>query len=202
MPAQLTVIAGPPHSGKTERLLVKYRRLLAENKPGAAIWLAPTWRAAADVRQRLLAGKADGCFSPGVMTFEKFADAVLAVAPVAIRPLTRLMKRQLVRHLIDEQLQAGGLGHFASIAQTGGLVDLVCEFISELKRLEIWPEEFHSACKARGLDAKDVELAEILAAARQLGEIEVIGKRIKRLQNVGLRRGYEVTKEPFRYEAE
>ncbi len=167
MPAQLTLIAGPPHSGKTERLLVRYRRVAAENPPGAAVWLAPTWRAAAEVRPRLLSGQTDGCFSPGVMTFEKFADAVLAVAPVAIRPLTRLMKRQLVRHLIDRQREAGRLNHFGPIAGTGGLVDLVCEFLSELKRLEIWPEQFRGACEARGLDARDVELAEIYEIYQQ-----------------------------------
>ena len=53
------------------------------------------------------------------------------------------MKRDLVRQIMVEQAARGRLKHFSSIAATGGLLDLVCEFISELKRLEIWPEEFH-----------------------------------------------------------
>ena len=77
------------------------------------------------------------------------------------------MKRELIRQIIGEQSAAGRLRHFQSIATTGGLVDLVCEFISELKRLEIWPEEFHRACQARGLGDKDVELSEIYAAYQQ-----------------------------------
>ncbi len=78
-----------------------------------------------------------------------------------IRPLTRSMKRQLVRSLIDEQLAGGRLRHFSPIASTGGLVDLVCELISELKRLEIWPEDFRRACQARGFTAKDRELLDL-----------------------------------------
>ena len=80
------------------------------------------------------------------MTFGNFAEAVLHAAGVPIRPMTRLMKRELVRQIIAEQSSRGRLGHFQSIAKTAGLVDLVCEFISELKRLEIWPDDFRRAC--------------------------------------------------------
>ena len=82
------------------------------------------------------------------------------------------MKRQLVRSLIDEQLARGRLRHFSAIATTGGLLDLVCEMLSELKRLEIWPDEFRRACQARaalaeqvpGMAAKDQELLELYGA--------------------------------------
>ena len=80
------------------------------------------------------------------MTFGNFAEAVLHAAGLPIRPMTRLMKRELVRQIIVEQSARGRLSHFQSIAETAGLVDLVCEFISELKRLEIWPDEFRRAC--------------------------------------------------------
>ncbi|NQU21262.1 MAG: PD-(D/E)XK nuclease family protein [Candidatus Nealsonbacteria bacterium] len=161
MTAEVNVIAGPPRSGKTQRLLVRYRELLAENTPGVALWLAPTWRAKAQLCDRLMDGPCDACFSPGVMTFEGFAETVLQSADEPIRPMPRLMKRQLVRRLIDEHLAAGRLKHFLAIARTGGLVELICEFISELKRLEIWPEHFFEACRARGITDKDTELLEI-----------------------------------------
>ncbi len=161
MATKFTVLAAPPGSGKTDRLLGCYRSVLAANRPGAAIWLAPTWRAAAELRCRLLGGACDGCFSPGVMTFDRFAEAVLQVAPAAVRPISPLMKRQLIRQLIRQQRSQGRLKHFSPIAETSGLVDLVCELIGELKRLEIWPEHFHQACRARGITEKDVELLEI-----------------------------------------
>ena len=167
MPARVTILCGPARCGKTERLLVRYRDMLARRSPGAALWLAPTWRAATEVRQRLLDETLPGCFQPGVMTFGNFAETVLHAGEIRIRPMTRLMKRELVRQIILEQSSRGRLGHFQSIAKTAGLVDLVCEFISELKRLEIWPDDFRRACAVRGLDAKDVELSEIYDVYQQ-----------------------------------
>ena len=164
----LTILLGPARCGKTAKLLSRYRAALLEQPPGTTLWLAPTWRAAAEVRWRLFDGRFAGCLSPAVMTFEQFAEIVLDDARLPIRPTTRLMKRELVRQLIDQQSAAGRLRHFQSIATTGGLVNLLCEFISELKRLEIWPEEFHRACAARGLGDKDVELSEIYAAYQQM----------------------------------
>lgn len=163
----LRVLCGPAQSGKTERLLGQYRATLTQQTPGSALWLAPTWRAAAEVRLRLFEGEFCGCFSPGVMTFETFAETVLQSAGLPIRPITRLMKRELVRQIMGEQASRGRLKHFQSIAATSGLVDLVCEFISELKRLEIWPDEFQRACSTRGISDKDVELSEIYEAYQQ-----------------------------------
>jgi ATP-dependent helicase/nuclease subunit B len=167
MPAQVTILAGPPHSGKTTHLLDRYRAALAENLPGSALWLAPTHRSAADVRGRLLDGGLGECFSPGVTTFEKFAEAILQTAPEAIQPVGRAMQRQLVRRLIDRQQAGGRLRHFGPIAATGGLVELVCGWIRELKRLEIWPEHFREACRRLGLTDKDRELLEIYEAYQQ-----------------------------------
>jgi ATP-dependent helicase/DNAse subunit B len=164
---RVTVFTGRPSSGKTELLLGQYRAKLAENVPGAVLWLAPTWRAAAAVRDRLLGPNLAGCFRPAIMTFANFAAAVLEASPDPIRPLSGPMKRQLVRRLLDEQNAAGRLKHFRPIVHTSGLVDLVSEFISELKRLEIWPEHFRTACEARGIVAKDEELLEIYETYQQ-----------------------------------
>jgi ATP-dependent helicase/nuclease subunit B len=167
MPAHVTILCGPARSGKTERGLARYRQALRQAPIGATLWLSPNWRAATEVRGRLLDGTLSGCFQPSVMTFGNFAEAVLHAAELPIRPMTRLMKRELVRQIIFEQATRGRLRHFQSIAKTAGLVDLVCEFISELKRLEIWPDDFRKACTARGLDQRDVELSEIYDVYQQ-----------------------------------
>ncbi|MGA2062631.1 MAG: PD-(D/E)XK nuclease family protein [Thermoguttaceae bacterium] len=169
MVAPLELVTGPAQSGKTQYLLSRYRAALRGGKPGSVLWLAPTWRAAAEVRNRILVDDLSACWEPGVFTFDKFAQAIIESSPDPIRLLTRSMKRQLVRGLIDEQLAGGRLGHFSPIASTGGLVDLVCELISELKRLEIWPEDFRRACQARvplaepvpRIAAKDRELLDL-----------------------------------------
>ena len=77
------------------------------------------------------------------------------------------MKRHLVRQLIDEAGAAGELPHFAPIASTAGLVDLVCDLIGELKRLEIWPEDFQRAVPRAGVTAKDRELLDLYQAYQQ-----------------------------------
>ncbi len=167
MTARLTVLTGPASCGKTERLLDGYAEVVRTGPPGVGLWLSPTWRAAAEVRERLLERMPDGCLAPGVMTFAKAAEAVLQFAPVVIRPLRPLAKRLLVRQLLARQQVAGRLHHFGPIAGTAGLVDQVCEFLSEFKRLEVWPEEFLRACESRGITPKDRELGELYDAYQQ-----------------------------------
>ena len=133
----------------------------SEQPLGSALWLSPTWRAADEVRDRLLGDGLAACLGPAVMTFGRFAEAVLAGTGEDIRPLSPLMKRELLRQALAVLAAAGRLKHFAPIAHTSGQVDLVAEFITELKRLEIWPEQFLKACQARGLTLKDTELLEL-----------------------------------------
>lgn len=161
MQSRIVVIAGPAGSGKTERLVADYRRALREGGHGAGLWIAPTRRAASDIRGRLLGPDLKACFSPNCVTFEQLGRAVLESSGLRIRPLTPLAKWTLLRGLIDDALQAGQLEYFAPIAETSGWIDQVDQFIRELKRLEIWPEEFLQACRERGATAKDRELARL-----------------------------------------
>ena len=84
-----------------------------------------------------------------------------------MRPLSSLLQRHLVRQLIDEEAREGRLNHFGPIAATGGLLDLLCDFIRQMKRLEIWPEQFAEACRQRGVTDKDRELLAIYRAYQQ-----------------------------------
>jgi hypothetical protein len=53
-----TVLAGIAGSGKTTAFLARYREALClaheRSRPGTALWLSPTNRAQAEIRQRLL----------------------------------------------------------------------------------------------------------------------------------------------------
>jgi len=168
MEAAVTIVVGPAGCGKTERLLGQYRQALRAGRPGEALWIAPTFRSAAEIRARLLADGLDGCFRPGIVTFERFVDAVLDAAEEEIRPIGRPLKRQLIRSLIAEAEAAGELSHFASIAGTDGLVDLIVQWIGDLKRIEVWPEEFAGACRQRGASEKDRELVAIFGRYQQI----------------------------------
>ncbi|MBI2824095.1 MAG: PD-(D/E)XK nuclease family protein [Planctomycetia bacterium] len=164
MSASVTVITGPAASGKTERLLARYREVLRAGNVGGGLWIAPTHRSAQSIRERLLSAGFRACFRPGVMTFAQFAEAVLAASNLIVHPITDLAKRQIVRRLLREEAKRGRLAHFKAIAGTAGLVDLVTEFIGELKRHEIWPEDFERACRQRTWQAKDRDLVALYAA--------------------------------------
>lgn len=168
MSAQITIVVGPARSGKTESLLATYRRTLAAGAGlgERSLWLAPNRRAVEHVRDRLLNDELPACFSPGIQTFDQFAEQILAYADEEIRPIDERMKRLVIERLLADAASRGKLKHFASIADTPGLVDLASNFISELKRVEIWPEHFADACRESAalgapqgkLSARDQEL--------------------------------------------
>jgi ATP-dependent helicase/DNAse subunit B len=166
----ITVVAGPARSGKTGQLLARYRAALASGPPGSALWLAPTHRAAAAVRGRLVGPRSGGLLNPQCLSIAQFARRVLEASTLPIRPLSLLGQRRILQQIIDEFRAAGRLEYFEPIARTSGFLDLVVGFISELKRLEIWPHELRAA---RGSNAwpKDRELFALYEAyQRRLNE--------------------------------
>jgi ATP-dependent helicase/DNAse subunit B len=173
MAARVTVVVGPARSGKTEHLLDVYRSALAGRPPIDAVesvlWIAPSQRTAEAVRTRLPTADLPGCFAPGIVTFAQLADRVLDHAADEIRPIHARMQRLLVEQLLQEANAAGRLPHFGPIADTPGLVDLAVEFIRELKRNEIWPEDFARACTSgRKPQPKNRELHELYTRYQDL----------------------------------
>lgn len=161
MKTRVWVITGPAGSGKTEWLLARYCEALRTNAPGSALWLAPTWRAAAEIRQRIVEAEVRACLSPGVTTFNWLIKEVLQEAPFPVRPLDLLGKRRLVQHLIRQAAAGGRLRFFRPLAESSGLVDLICGMIGRLKQRQLWPERFRQAAEARGMSERDLELLEI-----------------------------------------
>ncbi|MBI3837644.1 MAG: exodeoxyribonuclease V subunit gamma [Planctomycetia bacterium] len=153
-----TVLAGPARCGKTQCLLDSYRQVLADEPFGAALWLGPTHRAVAVVRDQLLAGSFSGCFNPNCLTFDHFASRVLEASPLKSRSIGALIERQILRRLIGLALDERKLDYFAPIARTPGFLDLLERFVQEMKRLEIWPAELAASC---GRAEKDRELCSL-----------------------------------------
>jgi ATP-dependent helicase/nuclease subunit B len=160
--AKASVYLAPALVGKTTRLLARYREELARPcRHGRALWISPTHRAADSIRARLLEGGFYGCLSPNIFTFAQFAEALIRASATRFRPLDPLEKRQLIGRLIAEALAAHRLSYFAPIANADGLVDLLSELFSDLKRQEVWPDEYKRICKALGNSPKDCELADL-----------------------------------------
>jgi len=145
MAVDLRVIAGAAGCGKTTRLLQDYRKVLASQPFGSALWLAPTHRAAQETRQRLLDASLPGCFSPQCLTFDHLARRVLEASPRPMHTLGTFATRQLLGRLVRQGVQEGRITYFAPIANSPGFLDQVVGVIGEWKRLEIWPEEIAAA---------------------------------------------------------
>lgn len=170
--AQVELIIGPAGAGKTQRALEAYRAALAaevsNRRFGSCLWITPTGRSRRQVLRALTDGASSVCFGQRVLTFEQFAEQVLRSAPIAIQPLSRIGKRKLLRDLINDLRNRRQLPYFASVAGTTGFLDLCIAFISELKRAEIWPDEFTAIIERtsddhgstpRGPDARSREIA-------------------------------------------
>jgi ATP-dependent helicase/nuclease subunit B len=160
------VVAGPVRCGKTRRLLDEYRQVLAAGPWGSALWLSPNQQTAAAVREQILADGLRGCFQPNCLTFGQLAHRLLEQSPRQFRPIGPADQRWLLGELVDEALRRGELGYFAPIAASSGFLDLLSQFIHQLKRLEVWPEELAAACGRRPRP-KDQELCRLYAAYQQ-----------------------------------
>lgn len=161
---QLRIVTGCAGAGKTERLLEHYRAALvraqAERRPGTCLWLTPTRRIQQTISRQLLARCGSACFAPNVLTFDLFAEKILAAADQPASPISPVMKRLMLRRITSSLQEQGELQHFQPIAGTTGFLDVVSAFISELKREEIWPERFVAACEQRksAFARRDLEL--------------------------------------------
>ena len=163
----VTVVAARARSGKTSRLLCAYRQCVADEPPGAALWLAPTHRAAAEVAALLVADGWAGCMHPNLLSFDQMAARVLAAAALRMRPISPAMVRSVLGRIVERMRGEGRLAYSAPIADTPGFLDLLVAYVGEMKRLEIWPEELADAQGARA-SAKDHELCDIYRAYQEL----------------------------------
>ncbi len=166
--ANVEILVGPARSGKTGRLLEEYRGALERMSPGSTLWLSPTHRSCQEVRKELIASGVSAVLGPGVMTFEQLAESVIAASPTPVRGVSRVQKRHILRRLVASHLARDQLEHFGPIAKTSGFIDLLAEFISELKRLEVWPEELAKSFSQIGHSPKSNELLSLYETYQDL----------------------------------
>ena len=161
---------GPARSGKTYRLLDRYRTALRKAGPsvGRLLWIAPTARAAAVIRERLLDGGIEACLSPGVTTFDGLTDAILSESQERFWPVDLSAMRRLVRRVLRKAQKEGRLDRFAATGLSAGFVDSVVEHFRELKRREIDPAAFLKARSPRARVEEHRALGQLYADYQQL----------------------------------
>ncbi len=104
MAKRIEILAGIAATGKTTELLATYRHAIRGGfdnmRPGTTLWLSPTNRAQAELRDRLLDPSLPAVFRPNLATFDAFADQVLKSAPQSVTRLSSAMQRILLRRVI------------------------------------------------------------------------------------------------------
>ena len=171
--SQVTIVTGCAGAGKTAKLLETYRAALergrSERRPGTALWLTPTHRIQKFLSQQVAELSGTVCFSPNVLTFDRFAVRILEAAGRPASPISPVMKRLLIRRIAASLQEQGELRYFQPIVGTTGFFDVISSFISELKREEIWPETFVEACQQRttSFARRDLEVGLVYARYQQ-----------------------------------
>jgi len=140
------LVTGPAGSGKTAHCLRVCSEALKESGPGQIIYLVPSAEAIRDTeRQLLLTGLCDGIFGPLVMDFTKLALRILKEGGCFPFHQISLLEREfLILKIIGET----PLRFFQNVEDYEGFAHVVADFIAELKRGMISPENFSEGCLA------------------------------------------------------
>ena len=159
MKQELFLLTSLPYSGKTSLLRTLYRRNLSTPESlGQCLWLTPTQRSRAQALEKLFDENLTVVLNPGVMTFDLFCESILQDGDDLVRPVSEPQKRLLLKQIIEELKSKNEFSHFGSISHTRGFLSLVSNFISELKRDEIWPDQFEKAMRHGSRQDKELLL--------------------------------------------
>ncbi len=158
MTAAVHVLCGPARTGKTRRMIERYRVCLADT-PGGALWIGPTVRAVEALRERLLAETAALC-CPRLCTFQDVVQEIVRINDPEARPLTAAQRRLLAEDVIAELSGGGRLAHFADVADARGFTDGVLGLLTDLQRNAVPPEDF---ARRAGAGDKQRQCAQLYA---------------------------------------
>jgi ATP-dependent helicase/DNAse subunit B len=156
MSATVTILCGPAGSGKTGRLLERFRSR-ARAAPGSALWLGPTRRGV----EAALESWGDASSDPGsllLLTFSEFINGLLRAHDPGMRPLSGVQRRLLLDDVISRLQEDGELSYFERVIDTRGFRDGVSGLLGELQRLGISSTRFMKATSRRGDGASPKQL--------------------------------------------
>lgn len=158
MPIQL--LLAPANGGKTTHLL-QLAQATAVHLQAQVYICVPTSLQQHAWRQRL--ANSGGSIGIHVHTFESLVATCLDQAGTAYTKLSEPVLYRLLRQVIDQQ----PLHHYAPIRHKPGFIQMVHQFITELKSAAIYPEQFAQAIEQLGAGARLHELATIYTAYQQ-----------------------------------
>jgi len=149
--AKVRMLIGADPALLAERVLqeyaVEFRSAQQRREVDTLLWLTPTRRAQRTLTTRLVQTLGQACWTPRLHTFDSFAEWLLRRAGQPATSISSTVRRLLLRRITQRMAAEGELPYFAAVAHTSGFLDVVEAFIAELKRDEIWPDEFLRVCR-------------------------------------------------------
>ncbi len=158
------IILGPARSGKTSLLVAEHVRFLTgwqqDCRQARGIWIGPSQGTVGQVRDQLAVSSSSALLNPQVATFARFAEQVIARSSRRIRRVDSWEKQRILGQLVASLLKQEKLTHFAAVAHTSGFVRQVAQFIGELKRRDVWAEQFRQRVRTN----RDRDISAIYSA--------------------------------------
>ena len=146
----------------------EYVACIAESRCDSAILILPTRKKAAQTRKTILLNyEVSALISSQIMTFGDVVQLVLESARHPGTPISDVGRYIMLERILKGMDETDELIFFKNVAEFPGLVDVVGQFISELKLCEVEPEQFSAALKKRGASSKDNEIARIYSKYQQ-----------------------------------
>lgn len=145
-PSTVNLILGPAKSGKTQAALARFSAALDDWRRNPAepvsMWIGPTPAALSDVRDRLASSSPGAWLNPRTVTFATLAQEIIAQGQRCVRPVCHVEKQRILAHVVGELVANNKLKHFHTVANTPGFLRQVGAAIADLKRRDVWPDEF------------------------------------------------------------
>ena len=164
--AQVSIVLGPPRTGKSEYAVERFVAAVGQSGVDAALLLLPTARRAAEVRRQIVAeGRVPALFDARITTFPLLAQALLTANRVPAAEIGPMPQRLILRQVVQELASAGDLPYLQEVQSFTGFIEALCQLIGELKRAAVDPARFEDAIRAARLDdQRSGEVAAIYAA--------------------------------------
>lgn len=128
-------------------MLEEYIRVLQNSDQHAPppVWLCPSHRARLEILRQLVQRYHQVIWGGSVQTIDQFAIWLVKKGGSGITPINAAQRRHLLRRVIQELHQEQRLSVFRAVAERPGFLAIVDEWITELKREEIWPDQLSRA---------------------------------------------------------
>ena len=157
----LTIISGPPGSGKTEHLVALAAERVEADRFASTLVLVPTARHGDQFRRRVV----ESCgvvLNLEVTTLNLFARRVAAGGSV----LSADVATELLQRATRREIEAGGAARFAPVADTPGLHALVRQSVDEIIGSDVSASDLADAARRAG-SADHEALAAVYGAYRR-----------------------------------